>query len=125
MSHKLLPKLHIPPDTIADMRRLIGTALIAVALSVTVGCSSNDSQPAKAAPKTSAPTFDRNAALHESWQSAVDTYPADLKLDICKAADKGGKGSVKALLTDNDQMPFVVEHPDYDAGQWVTYCAAK
>jgi hypothetical protein len=109
------------------MRRLIVPALVAAALTLTACSSSDDQAPApkvtSAEPSESTePTFDAKAALHESWVSARDTYPADLKLDICEAAKKGGEADVKALLTDSDRMPFVVDHPDYDAGQWVIYC---
>lgn len=109
------------------MRRLIIPALVGVTLAL-AGCSSSD-EPAAPATSTAttskAPMFDRDAAQRESWESARDMYSADLKLSICDAAKKGGKAGVKALLTDSERMPFVVERPDYDAGQWVTYCASK
>lgn len=100
------------------------TTAALIALGGVVGCSSSDGSASdKPTTPAVAPTLDRDAALQESWQSAVDTYSADLKLSICEAADKGGAKSVKAFLVDQDEMPFVVEHPDYDARQWVKYCA--
>lgn len=109
---------------------MIIPALVCATLAL-AGCSSSGgnkptAQPTSQPPTTSAPpTFDRNAALHEAWESARDTYPAELQLTICEAASKGGAPAVKGVLTDSDQMPFVVEHPDYDAGEWVKYCASK
>ncbi|WP_458085747.1 hypothetical protein [Streptomyces malaysiensis] len=117
---------------------LVSTAVAAlIALGGVVGCSSSGdssdsgtSAPARdswaddqADAANDAPTLDRDEALHEAWQSAVDTYSADLKLSICEAADKGGASAVKSFLTNEDEMPFVVEHPGYDAGEWVKYCA--
>lgn len=104
------------------MRKIIIAALAVTALA---GCSSsNDKAEPTPVPSTSAPTFDKNAALHEAWTQARDTYPAELKLSICDAASKGGASEVEAVLTNSDDMPFVVEHPEYDAKQWVTYCAS-
>lgn len=104
------------------MRRMIISALAISALCLTA-CSA-ESNTAESKPTASAPTFDRDAALRESWEQARDTYSADLKLSICEAAKEGGAASVGAVLTGED-MPFVVEHPEYDARQWAEYCASN
>ncbi|MGW6920837.1 hypothetical protein ACWGA9_06070 [Streptomyces sp. NPDC054950] len=112
------------------MRKIIGA--IALTAACLAGCSSGSSDTAAPAPSESsaaatpsAPVFDQDAERYEAWQQTEATYPAALKLTICDAAKEGGAASVKAVLTDPDQMPFVVEDPEYDSGQWVKYCASK
>jgi hypothetical protein len=105
------------------MKRIVSAT--AVVLLCAVGCSSEKPAAEPSEPASSAPVFDEDAELYEVWQQAETTYPAALKLTICEAAEKDGAAGVKAVLTDSEQMPFVVDNPDYDAGQWVTYCASK
>ncbi|MBA9050776.1 MULTISPECIES: hypothetical protein [Streptomyces] len=109
--------------------RILNTAISAAAILALAGCSSQSKSPTvePMPPKTTSaePTFNQDDAKHEAWEQARDTYPAELKLSICDAAKKSGTKGVKAVLTDPDQMPFVVERPDYDAAQWVSYCASK
>lgn len=99
--------------------KLIIPALVAAAVVLT-GCSSGSE--AAPAPAASAGGFDRNAELREAWQASVDTFPAALTLEVCEAADQGGAAGVEKFLT-GEEMPFVIEHPEYDAKQWVKYCA--
>lgn len=106
------------------MRKIIGATLL-VMLSA-VGCAGASEEPAADevpfVPASSAPAFDREAEQLNAWQMSVDTYPAQLKIDICDAASEGGAGAVEAFLT-GDDMPFVVDNPAYEAEQWAKYCA--
>lgn len=102
------------------MRKIIGAALL-VMLSA-VGCSSEEPAEEPAKPSATAPTFDKDAAKREAWEGAERTYSAQLKLRICDAAEEGGAAAIGAVLTDEEQMPFVVEDPEYDAQQWAKYC---
>lgn len=102
------------------MRKLIAATLLATTLAV--GCSSTSSSEVPDNAPT--PTFDRDAALHESWEMARDTFPANLKLEICDAAKHGGEAEVRAYLT-SEEMPFEIPNPDYDAKQWVAYCGSS
>jgi len=114
------------------MRKLIAATLLATTLAV--GCSTTTSSevPDNANTPTtsevpdnaSTPTFDRDAALRESWEMARDTFPANLKLEICDAAKHGGEAEVRAYLT-SEEMPFEIPNPDYDAKQWVAYCGSS
>lgn len=101
------------------MRKLIAVTLLATTLAV--GCSTTSSEVPDNA---NTPTFDRDAALRESWEQARDFYTAQLKLEICDAAKHGGEAEVRAYLTSEDN-PFEVPNPDYDAKQWVTYCGSS
>lgn len=101
--------------------RKIGIALL-VMLSA-VGCASGSEEPAAdEVPFSSAPAFDKEAEQLSAWRASVDTYPAQLKLDICAAASEGGAGAVEKFLA-GDDMPFVVDNPAYEAEQWAAYCA--
>jgi len=110
------------------MRKLIAATLLATTLAV--GCSTTTTSsevPDNANTPTfdaNTPTFDRDAALRESWEMARDTFPANLKLEICDAAKHGGEAEVRAYLT-SEEMPFEIPNPDYDAKQWVAYCGSS
>ncbi|MEU9560363.1 hypothetical protein [Streptomyces fumanus] len=103
------------------MRKTLAVA----ALLCAVGCSAEkpdaapEPEPSKAA--VSAETFDREALRHEEWETSAETYTAALKLKICNA---GSEESIAKFLA-SDDMPFVVDDPEYDAKQWAKYCASK
>lgn len=107
------------------MRKYLVAAIIAAgAVSCGASQDSTDSAvtPAAAQSKSAAAeTFDQTTEQREAWETTRDSYTAAIKLDICGAAKKGGAKAVRAYLV-SDEMPFEVEDPAYDAGQWVKYC---